>query len=84
MKALKQEFENDGNLYEGEHAHIKSLFHHASEEVEAKKDEIKIESIMAQEQLLQQEFASQKIPSVPEKNNPLSTTRREDLKNVND
>ena len=72
------------NLYEGELAHLKSIFPHSQEEVEAKKDEIKIQSVLSQEEILQKEFESQKIQPLPEKSNPLSTTRKEDLKNVND
>lgn len=48
-------------MFEGRHAHIKSLFQHNAAEVQSKLSEIAIESYQIQDSLLQQEMQRLKV-----------------------
>ncbi|CDW86485.1 zinc finger protein dzip1l [Stylonychia lemnae] len=83
-KDIKKEIEQD-NFYMSDKAHIKSFFNHEIDEISNMKDIIQVQLINEQEQILAQEFNTQKIqPVAGDKQNPLSLQRKEDLRYVND
>ena len=63
---------------------MKSIFKHDHKEVKSKLNDIKAESFMIQDNLLQQELDRLKIPIQDEKANPLSTTRKDDLRHIHE
>lgn len=71
-------------MFEGDRAHIRSLFNHPQPQVKSQRQDILVESMESQTQFLEQEFEDLKIKSVLPEANPLSKTRKDDLRNVAD
>jgi hypothetical protein len=62
---------------------LKSLFPHPEAQVTNNLNDIAIKSFSMQDTLLEQEMKIQNIKIQDEKANPLSSTRKEELKQVN-